>query len=76
MSKRLDANGALDLCILFGIHSDRLDWHAMPWDQKEAVLAAADHYGYRKPKNANGSRGRCFAAYLSRAIESENDDGE
>ena len=45
----------------------RTDWHAMCSDAKEAVLRAADAYGYRKPRNANGSRGRYFAAYVQRA---------
>ena len=31
------------------------------------ILDAADSVGYRKPKNANGSRGRYFYAYLNRA---------
>lgn len=30
------------------------------------VLAAANEWKYRKPKNANGSRGRYFYAYLNR----------
>jgi hypothetical protein len=30
------------------------------------LLAEADHVKYRKPQNANGSRGRYFHAYLSR----------
>lgn len=31
------------------------------------ILEAAVYWGYRKPKNANGSRARYFYAYLSRA---------
>lgn len=31
------------------------------------VLCAADEWRYRKPKNANGSRGRYFYAFLNRA---------
>lgn len=31
------------------------------------VLEAADAWKYRKPKNANGSRGRYFYALLNRA---------
>lgn len=31
-----------------------------------AVLEAADFVKYRRPKNANGSRGRYFYAYLNR----------
>ena len=58
------------LCTSFGI-DPRQDWHAMPSAMKEAVLSAADARRYRKPKNANGSRGRYFAAYLRRAIGKE-----
>lgn len=36
----------------------------------EALLAEADVLKYRKPKNANGSRGRYFHAYLVRRAES------
>lgn len=35
----------------------------------EQVLAAADEWKYRKPKNANGSRGRYFYALLNRAAK-------
>lgn len=37
------------------------------------VLAQADAYGYRKPRNANGSRARYFFAYVQRfnAAQSE-----
>lgn len=47
----------------------REDFHAMSTASKEAVLRAADCVKYRKPKNANGSRGRYFAAYVRRIIE-------
>ena len=42
---------------------------SMTSDQKERIIAAADAWKYRKPKNANGSRGRHFAAYLRRTLE-------
>ena len=44
----------------------------MPSAMKDAVLRAADARKYQKPRNANGSRGRYFAAYLARAIEKES----
>ena len=45
------------------------DFHAMSTASKEAVVRAADSVKYRQPKNANGSRGRYFAAYIRRIIE-------
>ena len=45
------------------------DFHAMSTASKEAVIRAADSVKYRAPKNANGSRGRYFAAYIRRTIE-------
>lgn len=65
---RMTRPEALSLCNRFRI-DPKIDWHVMHSDMKESVLAAADAHKYRKPKNANGSRGRYFAAYLSRAIE-------
>lgn len=68
---RMSKDDARALCNVFGINP-RLDWHTMPSAMKEAVLRAADERRYKKPKNANGSRGRYFAAYLSRAVEKES----
>ena len=65
---RMSKIDAWALCTSFGI-DPRQDWHAMPSAMKDSVLAAADARRYRKPKNANGSRGRYFAEYLRRAIE-------
>lgn len=56
------------ICSAFGIDPNQ-DWHQMPSAMKEAVLKAADSRKYRKPKNANGSRGRYFSEYLRRAME-------
>ena len=36
------------------------DFHTLRASQVEVLLNWADHYHYRKPKNANGSRGRYF----------------
>lgn len=47
----------------------REDFHAMSTASKEAVIRAADARNYKAPKNANGSRGRCFADYVRRVIE-------
>lgn len=45
------------------------DFHAMSSGSKAAVIRAADSRKYKAPKNANGSRGRYFAAYVRRVIE-------
>lgn len=42
------------------------DFHALRSLQVAALLVEADAAGYRAPRNANGSRGRCFHAYLVR----------
>ena len=65
---RMTPDEARALCSVFGIDPAQ-DWHAMPSAMKDAVLKAADARAYRKPKNANGSRGRYFAAFLARAIQ-------
>lgn len=65
---RLDAFDALD--IFTNTHIDRRkDFHALSSGDVLALLAYADSYGYRAPKNANGSRGRYWHAYLVRIIE-------
>lgn len=43
------------------------DFHALGSDTVTRIVDAAKAYGYRKPKNANGSTGRYFYAYLCRA---------
>lgn len=68
MSKRLDYWQARALCSAFGFNPFE-DFHAMSTASKEAVLRAADSVKYRQPKNANGSRGRYFAAYVRRVID-------
>ena len=69
---RMAHDDARNLCAQFGIirHPALPDWHTMDSDQKERVLKAADLCKYRAPKGANGSRGRYFAQYLRRALES------
>jgi hypothetical protein len=42
------------------------DFHVLRSDCVEALLDEAKARGYRKPANANGSRGRYFHAYLQR----------
>jgi hypothetical protein len=40
------------------------NFHALRTVQVASLLEAARHYGYRAPRNANGSRGRYFHAML------------
>lgn len=42
------------------------DFHAMPSDDVARLVSFADEYRYRAPRDANGSRGRYFHAYLTR----------
>lgn len=68
MSKRLDRQAALNLATCYRFPLSK-DWHALSTDEQDGVLAAADAHGYRKPRNANGSRGRYFHGYVRRAAE-------
>jgi hypothetical protein len=47
------------------------DFHTLSSSQVEALLVEADRLKYRKPKNANGSRGRYFHAALQRRAQKE-----
>ena len=42
------------------------DFHALSANQVERLLMEARQYGYRRPKNANGSTARYFFAYVQR----------
>jgi hypothetical protein len=57
---RSDALDILNRCNAKG------NFFALPSSTVDALLAEADRVKYRRPKNANGSRGRYFHAYLSR----------
>lgn len=61
---------ATALAIAYGIDLSA-DFHALPASTVCRVLEAADSVKYRKPKNANGSRGRYFFARLKRAANQE-----
>lgn len=61
--RRIDSDTAAD--ILSRCRA-RGDFHALPSAAVESLLGEADSYGYRKPRNANGSRGRYWHAYLVR----------
>lgn len=43
------------------------DFHKLSSGQVGIVLTFADKHNYRKPRGANGSRGRYFFAYVQRA---------
>jgi len=45
------------------------DFHVLRSSKVGELLEVADQYKYRKPKNANGSRGRYFHDYLQRACK-------
>jgi hypothetical protein len=51
-------------------HPDRAerDFHALSSGAVDYLISHANQAGYRKPKNANGSRARYFHAYLQRLV--------
>jgi len=42
------------------------NYHQLSYNQVDKIVEAAKEYGYRKPKNANGSRARCFYEFANR----------
>lgn len=64
---RLTPADARAICTIFCIPVDR-DFHALNSQHVQNICDAADSRKYRKPANANGSRARCFHAYLCRLI--------
>jgi len=54
------------LSLKHGINVKADDFHALRSEQVEGLLHWAKAYGYRKPKNANGSKARYFFAMLQR----------
>lgn len=52
-----------------GINVKSDDFHALSSAQVAGIIHWADAYGYRAPKNANGSRARCFFNMLARAAK-------
>ncbi len=57
-----DARDTLRLCRI----PPDMDFHALGSDAVERLLERAKAWKYRTPRNANGSRARCFHAYLER----------
>jgi hypothetical protein len=65
---RFDAIDALNRCnVPVGT-----DFHTLSSSQVDALLTEADFFRYRKPKNANGSRGRYFHAHLQRKVAAKS----
>lgn len=48
------------------------DFHTLRASEVDALLAYADEYKYRKPRNASGSRARYFFHYLQRRAARED----
>jgi hypothetical protein len=67
MARRIDSDRARTILAACGVLNPRLDFHALYTEQVDALIREADAYGYRAPKNANGSRARYWHAYLERA---------
>lgn len=49
------------------------NFHTLSSDKVEALLVEANRAKYRKPSNANGSRGRYFYARVCRAASRHGD---
>ena len=66
----LNARNELGSCHIYrdsnGLYPD---FHALRSEVVDGLLVCATERGYRKPKNANGSRARCFYEYLVRTAK-------
>lgn len=49
-----------------------VDFHTLSSGQVEQLLVHADEHSYRQPKNAKGSRGRCWCVHLQRVAQKED----
>ena len=47
---------------------ETVDFHRLSSSQVEKLLRHADARKYRTPRNANGSRARCFWQYVCRSF--------
>ena len=61
---------AANLCNRYHIDTSR-DFFVLSAFEVGKVCEAADEWKYRKPKCANGSRGRYFYALLQRALQKQ-----
>ncbi|HMA20695.1 MAG TPA: hypothetical protein VKO87_07815, partial [Gemmatimonadaceae bacterium] len=57
--------------ILARCNARDVDYHSLSSEQVDMLLTSADAVKYRKPRDANGSRGRYFHAYLTRLARRE-----
>lgn len=62
----MNKNTATNLAHRFSVPLEK-DVCTLTFAEVDRVLAAADEHKYRKPKNANGSRGRYFFCAMQRA---------
>ena len=67
---RMTAHDARLILSRCGIRPD-VDYDVLRSSVVADLLEWADKVGYRKPKNANGSRGRYFHAHLTRIVARE-----
>lgn len=61
---RQEAREILARC---GIDAAAMNFYTLRSTQVAALLRVADLHRYRAPRNANGSRGRYFHAFLQRS---------
>lgn len=66
MAFRLDPSTARDILRLCHAFIDT-DFFTLGSEDTDILMEAARRHGYRKPKNANGSKGRQFFAYVQKA---------
>ena len=64
-SVRVKQTTALLALSMAGLDLDK-DYHQLPASKVNRVLMVANAYGYRKPKNASGSKGRMFWQFMQR----------
>lgn len=62
---RRDGHDAQELANRYGFRLGE-NFFSLGTDTVSGILAGADEWRYRKPKNANGSRARYFYQYLNR----------
>jgi len=62
---------ATDLAHKYRISLEK-DFFTLTHAEVQCVIDAADEVKYRKPKNANGSRGRYFFAAMQRAARRQS----
>jgi hypothetical protein len=66
----MDSSDAHDILQRAGV-ARGANFHTLNSSQVEALLVEADRVKYRKPKNANGSRGRYFHDYVQRRAQKQ-----